>query len=72
MTATSALRVPGTESGHAIRRTIAFLIVLAVVAVAFVIGRVTVQHTHTTRTVTVFSSSNPPAGSCLTVHRGPC
>ena len=72
MTTTSVLQAPGTESGRVIRRTIALLVVLAVVAVAFVIGRVTVQHTQTTHTVTVFSPSNPTASSCLAVRRGPC
>jgi hypothetical protein len=72
MTTTSVLQAPGTDSGHLFRRTIAFLIVFAVIAVAFVVGRVTVQHNNATRTVTVFSPSNPPAASCLTVRRGPC
>jgi hypothetical protein len=72
MTATSVLQPPITASGHTIRRAIAVMVVLAAVAVAFVIGRATVHSTHATRTVTVFAPSHSAADGCLTVRRGPC
>jgi hypothetical protein len=72
MTATSFLQPPLTTSGHTIRRVIAVLVVLAAVAVAFVIGRATVHATHATRTVTVFAPAHSTAAGCLTLRRGPC
>jgi hypothetical protein len=70
MTTTSILQAPVDKSGH-LRRAIAVLVVLAVIAVAFVVGRVTVHATHTTRTVTVTAPSQSTPDYCL-VHRTIC
>ena len=75
MTTTSVLQAPVDKSAHLIRRAIAVLVVLAVFAVAFVVGRVTVHATHTTRTVTVTvpvtASAHATPDSCL-VRRAIC